>query len=131
MHSPYSGEQIAEIAFADNEEVDLAINAAEKARSIVAKMPAHQRATILEKLVKLMEEKEDECARLIALEAAKPWKTAKLEVARTIMTYKFAAEEARRIHGKTIPMDAAPGGGRPDCLYDSTTTWGGCRHYSV
>src|SRR5206468_960273 len=61
-------------------------------------------------LVKLLEENADECARLIALEAAKPWATAKGEVSRTIMTYKFAAEEARRIHGETIPMDAAPGG---------------------
>jgi acyl-CoA reductase-like NAD-dependent aldehyde dehydrogenase len=110
LFSPYSGEQIAEIAFADNEEVDFAIAAAEKARPIMANMPAHQRADILEKLVKLLEEKMDECVRLIVLEAAKPWKTAKAEVDRTMMTYKFAAEEARRIHGETIPMDAAPGG---------------------
>nr|WP_134704446.1 aldehyde dehydrogenase family protein [Ammoniphilus sp. YIM 78166] len=110
LYSPYSGEQIAEIAFADESEVEMAIQAAEQARPIMAKMPAHQRATILENLVKLMEENADECARLIALEAAKPWTTAKGEVARTIMTYKFAAEEARRIHGETIPMDAAPGG---------------------
>jgi acyl-CoA reductase-like NAD-dependent aldehyde dehydrogenase len=110
LYSPYSGEQIAETAFADEEEVNSAIAAAEKARATMAKMPAHQRASILEKLVKLMEEKMDECVRLIALEAAKPWTTAKAEVARTMMTYKFAAEEARRIHGETIPMDAAPGG---------------------
>ncbi|GGK35465.1 hypothetical protein GCM10010965_30530 [Caldalkalibacillus thermarum] len=31
-------------------------------------------------------------------------------MARTIQTYKFAAEEAKRIHGETIPLDAAPGG---------------------
>lgn len=110
LFSPYSGEKIAEIPFADESEVDMAIAAAEKARPLMAKMPAHQRATILEKLVNLLEEHADECTRLIALEAAKPWTTAKGEVARTIMTYKFAAEEARRIHGETIPMDAAPGG---------------------
>ncbi|HJV47001.1 MAG TPA: aldehyde dehydrogenase family protein [Bacillota bacterium] len=110
LYSPYNGEQIAEIAFADESEVDLAIQAAEKAKPIMAKMPAHQRATILENLVRLLEENAEECVRLIALEAAKPWTTAKGEVARTIMTYKFAAEEARRVHGETIPMDAAPGG---------------------
>lgn len=48
--------------------------------------------------------------QLIALEAAKPIRTAKAEVARTIATYKFAAEEAKRIHGETIPLDAASGG---------------------
>ncbi len=110
LYSPFNGEQVAEIAFASELEVDLAIEAAEKAKTVMAKMPAHQRASILEKLVQLLEEQADECTRLIALEAAKPWATAKAEVARTIMTYKFAAEEARRIHGETIPMDAAPGG---------------------
>lgn len=110
LFSPYSGEPIAEIAYADEAEVELAIQAAEKARPMMGKMPSHQRASILEKLVALLEKNADECARLIALEAAKPWTTAKAEVVRTIQTYKFAAEEARRIHGETIPMDAAPGG---------------------
>jgi acyl-CoA reductase-like NAD-dependent aldehyde dehydrogenase len=110
LYSPYNNELLAEIAFANEAEVDLAIAAAEKAKPVMAKMPAHQRASILEKLVELMIKNEEECVRLLALEAAKPWTTAKSEIARTIMTYKFAAEEARRIHGETIPMDAAPGG---------------------
>lgn len=110
LFSPYSGEQIAEVAYAGAAEVDRAIEAAERARPIMASMPAHERAAILEKLATLIREKSEECARLIALEAAKPLKTARLEVERTIATYKFAAEEAKRIHGETIPMDAAPGG---------------------
>jgi len=110
LYSPYNNELLAEIAFADAGDVDQAIEAAETARRVMAKMPAHQRASILERLVELLTKNEEECVRLLALEAAKPWTTAKAEVARTIMTYKFAAEEARRIHGETIPMDAAPGG---------------------
>ena len=35
---------------------------------------------------------------------------ARAEVQRTIETYKFAAEEAKRIYGETIPMDAALAG---------------------
>jgi len=110
LFSPYNNEQIAEIAFADEDDVDNAIDAAEKARPVMAKMPAHKRASILENLVELLKKNEEECVRLLTLEAAKPWTTAKGEVARTIMTYKFAAEEARRIHGETLPLDAAPGG---------------------
>ncbi|BCJ85975.1 hypothetical protein skT53_09600 [Effusibacillus dendaii] len=41
-----------------------------------------------------------------------PITTAKGEVLRTIETYKFAAEEAKRIYGETIPLDAANGGER-------------------
>lgn len=108
--SPYSEEVIGEIPAAAEDEVDQAIAAAYEARKVMAKMPAHKRASILEKLVSLFEERADEAAEIIALEAAKPITTAKGEVARTIQTYKFAAEEAKRIHGETIPLDAAPGG---------------------
>jgi acyl-CoA reductase-like NAD-dependent aldehyde dehydrogenase len=57
-----------------------------------------------------MKENREECARIIAMEAAKPLKAARGEVDRTIMTYTFAAQEARRLYGETVPMDAAPGG---------------------
>lgn len=110
LSSPYSGETIAEVPQATREEVDRAIEAAFRARETMAKMPAHERATILERLVALLKEREEEAARIIATEAAKPITTAKGEVARTIQTYQFAAEEAKRIHGETIPLDAAPGG---------------------
>ncbi|BFT69636.1 aldehyde dehydrogenase family protein [Paenibacillus sp. P36] len=110
LFSPYSGEQIAEIAYAGAAEVQYALEAADRARPLMARMPAHERAAILERLAALIRDNADECARIIALEAAKPLKTAKLEVERTVATYKFAAEEAKRIHGETIPMDAAPGG---------------------
>lgn len=110
LFSPYSGEQIAEVPYAGSAEVERAIAAAERARPVMAGMPAHERASILEKLALLICEKKEDCARLIALEAAKPITTARIEVERTIATYKFAAEEAKRIQGETIPMDAAPGG---------------------
>lgn len=110
LFSPYSEECIAEIPIASVEEVDLAIEAAFQTRNTMSEMPSHQRARILENLVVLLEERSDEAAEIIAMEAAKPISTAKVEVARTIQTYKFAAEEAKRLNGETIPMDAAPGG---------------------
>jgi len=108
--SPYSSEVIAEIPKANVEEVEAALVAADAARETMANMPLYKRAIILEKLASLLEARAEEAAELIALEAAKPISTAKAEVQRTIQTYKFAAEEAKRIHGETIPVDAAPGG---------------------
>lgn len=108
--SPYSNEVIAEIPKANVEEVEAALVAADAARKTMANMPLYKRAIILEKLASLLEARAEEAAELIALEAAKPISTAKAEVQRTIQTYKFAAEEAKRIHGETIPVDAAPGG---------------------
>lgn len=110
LRSPYSGEVIAEIPKANVEEVEVALVAADAARETMANMPLYERAIILEKLTSLLEARAEEAAELIALEAAKPISTAKVEVQRTIQTYKFAAEEAKRIHGETIPVDAAPGG---------------------
>ncbi|MEH7342570.1 aldehyde dehydrogenase family protein [Bacillus sp. JJ1532] len=110
LFSPYSRELIAEVPAATVEEVDLAIEAAYQTRNTMSEMPSHQRAKILENLANLIEKRSDEAAKIIAEEAAKPINTAKVEVARTIQTYKFAAEEAKRLSGETIPMDAAPGG---------------------
>lgn len=110
LFSPYDGEEIAQIAMADKELTIKAIDAAYKARKEMAKMPAYQRAEILEKVVNLLKERAEEAARIITLESSKPITFSKGEIARTIETYKFAAEEAKRIHGETIPFDAAASG---------------------
>lgn len=110
LASPFSGETIAEVAQADEQIADQAIQAAKNAAKQMAKMPAHQRAAILERVALIMEERAEELARLLAMEAAKPVKTARGEIARTIQTYKFSAMEARQIRGETVPLDAAPGG---------------------
>ncbi|OIK10190.1 aldehyde dehydrogenase [Bacillus sp. MUM 116] len=110
LFSPYSGEIIAEIPYATEQETDLAIQAAYNAKKVMSKLPAFKRAEILENLVQLLKDRADEAAEIIALEASKPITTAKGEVSRTIETYKFAAEEAKRIHGETLSLDAASGG---------------------
>ncbi|WP_028399624.1 aldehyde dehydrogenase family protein [Ectobacillus panaciterrae] len=108
LYAPYSGEKLADIALASEENVHEAIEAARAAAKRMASLSAYERASILENLVAKLQEKKEELAQLIAKEAAKPIKTARVEVERTIQTYKFAAEEAKRIGGETIPIDAAP-----------------------
>jgi acyl-CoA reductase-like NAD-dependent aldehyde dehydrogenase len=110
LKSPYSGEVIAEIPVATEEQVNQAIDAADQARSEMRKLTSFQRSTILENLVVRLKERKEEAAQIIAKEAAKPIRTARQEVDRTIETYKFASEEAKRIHGETIPLDAAASG---------------------
>ncbi|MFJ7729408.1 aldehyde dehydrogenase family protein [Neobacillus sp. NPDC097160] len=110
LYSPYSGEKIAEIAMADEKLTKDAVKAAGAGFQVISKMPAYKRAAILEKVAKLLEERLDQAAEIISKESAKPITFAKGEVSRTIETYKFAAEEAKRIHGETIPFDASPGG---------------------
>ncbi|UCZ54883.1 aldehyde dehydrogenase family protein [Bacillus shivajii] len=110
LYSPYSEEEIAQIPLASKADVDTALGAAVKVKKELKKMPAYKRAEILENVVKLIEENRELCARTIVQEAAKPIQAARGEIARTIMTYKFASEEARRLSNEYINMDAAPGG---------------------
>ena len=52
----------------------------------------------------------EEVARLISDEAGKPLKAARVEAARAMSTYTFAAVEARKLAGEMVPMDAAQAG---------------------
>ncbi|WP_340400369.1 aldehyde dehydrogenase family protein [Paenibacillus sp. FSL H8-0079] len=110
LQAPYSGETLAEVSSASAEEAEAAVAAAVQAGKEMRQMPAHQRADILYKLSSMLEERKEEAARIIALEAAKPITAALAEVDRTVETYRFAAEEAKRLTGETVPMDAAKGG---------------------
>lgn len=110
LFSPYSQEQIATVALATKEDVNRAIDEAEKAFQSFSKSTTFQRATILNKVANLLRERKEEAAKIIALELAKPLQFARGEVARTIETYQFAAEEAKRIGGEVISLDAAESG---------------------
>ncbi|MFD2114984.1 aldehyde dehydrogenase family protein [Paenibacillus yanchengensis] len=107
--APYSKERIASIAVAGEADIAAAIAAADRARQTMKRMAAHERAAILERVAVQLKEREVEAAQLIAYEAAKPLKLALAEIERTVQTYKFAAEEAKRIYGETIPLDAQRG----------------------
>ncbi|MEK3910754.1 aldehyde dehydrogenase family protein [Paenibacillus sp. FSL H7-0331] len=110
LRAPYDGKVLAYISKADVQDVQEAIGGAHRAFQTMRKMPAHQRSDILSKVVEQLKERREEAAQLLSLEAGKPIRTARAEIGRTITTYQFAAEEAKRIYGETIPMDAAPGG---------------------
>ncbi|MFD2924801.1 aldehyde dehydrogenase family protein [Halobacillus naozhouensis] len=110
LKSPYSGEIIARVPLATPEEVEEALASADRGKEVIKKMTSLERAKILEKASHIFEQRLEECAEILTQENAKPIKAAKGEILRTIETYRFAAEEAKRIHGETIPMDAAVSG---------------------
>ncbi len=110
VHEKYSGDVIGEVPVADEAAVDAAVRAAHDAFPAWSATPAHERARILRRVADLIAERHDTFARLIAREAGKALKHAAGEVARAVETFTFSAEEARRIHGETVPMDAAAAG---------------------
>ena len=106
----YTGEAIGVVGQADAGTVAEAIEAAARAAPVMAALPAHRRAAILARVAALLQERKEAIARTIAAEAGKALKYARVEVDRGITTFTIAAEEARRIHGETVPLDAVPAG---------------------
>jgi len=110
VRNKYTGQVIATIPTATREEVDAAIASAAGAARTMAELPAHRRAAILAATAQRIQQRREEFARTIAAEAGKALKYARIEVDRGISTFTFAAEEAKRIHGETVPLDAAAAG---------------------
>ncbi len=104
----YTGEIATRVAMADVDAIDRAIAAANEATDAMRKMPAFKRQQILEYCVKRFQERFEELAQALCIEAGKPIKDARGEVTRLIDTFKIAAEEATRIYGEVIPMDISP-----------------------
>lgn len=110
VRNKYTGEVIGTLPAARREDVDAAIAAAARAAPVMAELPAHRRSAILAHASALIQQRREEFARTIAAEAGKALKYARIEVDRAIGTFALAAEEAKRLHGETVPLDAVPAG---------------------
>src|SRR3981189_2448806 len=86
-------------------DAETAIRAAARAFEVTKKMGGFERQRILRAISAGIEKNSEELARLVALEAGKPIKTARVEVDRAIFTFSVAAEEAVRIGGEYLPLD--------------------------
>jgi acyl-CoA reductase-like NAD-dependent aldehyde dehydrogenase len=107
---PYDGSTAGTIYQAGKDEVNAAIEAALEAFPKMRAMSRHERSSILYRAHGILKERADEMARAVAAEAGKPIREARVEVERGLFTLLFSAEEAHRLHGEEVPMDAHPGG---------------------
>lgn len=105
--SPYTGEAIALVAQGTPAEVELAVAAALRH---LPPPPAAERADILDRAALMVGERAEALARTIVLEAGKPLKQARGEVARCRDTLRFSAAEARTLAGEMVAMDAGSAG---------------------
>lgn len=110
VRNPYDGSPVASVPLHDEQDVRAAIGRAAAVFPQMAAMPAFRRGMILNKTADLIDAQAGELAALMARESGKPLRYARGEVSRAVETFTFAADEARRMHGETIPLDAAKGG---------------------
>ena len=106
---PQDNSLIATVPAATAEDVKRAIELAKEGKEIAANMPVHQRIAVLHRAADYIKEHDELFATTIAREGSKTIREARKEVRRCIETIRISAEEARRIHGETIPFDQMPG----------------------
>jgi acyl-CoA reductase-like NAD-dependent aldehyde dehydrogenase len=101
----FTGKVVTRVALADAKAIDQAIDAAVKAAEPMRQMRPYERQAVLNHCVKRFQERSEELAELLCLEAGKPIKDSRGEVSRLIDTFRVAAEESVRITGEVLNLE--------------------------
>jgi glyceraldehyde-3-phosphate dehydrogenase (NADP+) len=110
VRNKYDGTEVDTVPVATAQDVDRAIASAVRGAEVMRKMPGYERYKILRKAADLLAQRVDDFGRTITLEEGKILSEGVFEASRAVETLANSAEEAKRIHGETIPLDGAPGG---------------------
>ena len=104
----YTGQTATRVALADAGAIDKGIAAAQKCQGALQAMAPYQRQDILNFCVKRFQERFDELAMALCIEAGKPIRDARGEVTRLIDTFRIAAEESVRFNGEMMNLEISP-----------------------
>lgn len=113
VRDPYRGSVVSKAPRSSQADLDAALDAAVAAKSVIAAMPAYERAALLRRVSALLVQRADAIGEVMTRETGKAIKDAKAEIIRSQDTINLSAEEAVRIEGEHVPLDAsAMGAGR-------------------
>ena len=104
--SPRDGATVVELAWADEQDVDVAVAAARRAfdDGPWPRLPARERGEILQRFAALVEQHRDEIALLVSLEMGKPISHAwRIELRALIRCLRFYGELADKGSGEVTP----------------------------
>jgi acyl-CoA reductase-like NAD-dependent aldehyde dehydrogenase len=116
VRDPYRGTVVSHAPRSSLADLDDALNAAVGAKAKAAATPAYERAALLRRAGKLLVERADATAEIMARETGKAVKDAKAEIIRSQDTLSLSAEEAVRIEGEHVPLDASAMGAGKICF---------------
>jgi lactaldehyde dehydrogenase len=108
--NPYNQKIVDNVPIADRGDVKKAIDSACRAKKSLQEMSARKVSEKLYNSYENLKKEQKSLAKLISQETGKPIKDSLGEMARSVETLKFAAEESKRIYGETVPLDAGLGG---------------------
>ncbi len=105
IYSPGTSQLVGTTYRPSTKQAETAIAAAVRAFEITRKLGGYERQRILAAVASGVEKRRDELAHVMALEAGKPLKAARVELDRAVFTFNVAAEEAVRVGGEYLPLD--------------------------
>src|SRR6202049_5034651 len=105
IYSPGTHQRVGATYRATAADAEAAIRAATRAFEATRRLGGYEPQRVLRAVSSGIEKQSEELARMVALEAGKPIKTARVEVDRAFFTFGVAAEEAVRVGGEYLPLD--------------------------
>jgi glyceraldehyde-3-phosphate dehydrogenase (NADP+) len=112
VRNPFDNSVIDTVPRADAADLTKALAFAERGAKVMAKLTAYERWKILRKAADLMAARNDEFGQMISKEEGKIIAEGRGEASRAVETMMGSAEEAKRLHGETVPLDADPTGSK-------------------
>ena len=109
VFNPFDQSLLDTVPRGTSADVELAITSAVRGAVAMGKLTSFERYSILRRTADIMAERAEDLGQTITKEEGKVIAEGRGEVQRAIQTITGSAEEAKRIHGETIPLDAAPG----------------------
>lgn len=106
----YDGRVVANVEEAFAATVDDAVRSALEAQRQWRRVPAFRRSALLADVGRALERRADALVTALVFNSSKTLKDARSEVERSLATLQVTVEEAKRIGGEVVPMDALPPG---------------------
>ena len=110
--NPFDNSVIDAVPKADGDDLEKALAFAERGAKVMAKLSSYERWKILRKAADMMAARNDELGRIISQEEGKIIAEGRGEASRAVETMMGSAEEAKRLHGETVPLDGDPTGSK-------------------
>ena len=106
IHNPANGAVIGQLAHASRDDLDRALEAADRGFKTWRKVGAYERSQLLRRAAAIIRERADAIAPLMTKEQGKPLAEARMETLAAADIMEWFAEEARRSYGRIIPARA-------------------------
>jgi len=109
VKNPATGELIDTVHGSRVGDIERVIDEGIKGREEMRRLPAYLRSEILRKASDVIGDRHEELSRLLCTENGKTIRQCRAEMTATQRLFLDFAEEAKRLHGESIPMDAVRG----------------------